>query len=120
MIGPSSVVTRSIPAYHVAVGSPARPIRKVSVGVPDAPGLRYEQRGDLSVVVRTIFDKRPVSQDMSEDTTSAFDQAAEAEKQLVQVLDEMKSATSRRVVVDVVVFIVAVVGSWLIIHALLY
>ncbi|KAK5126388.1 hypothetical protein LTR85_010624 [Meristemomyces frigidus] len=51
VIGASSVVTKSIPAYHVAVGNPARPIRKVALDVPDAPGLHYERRGNRMVVV---------------------------------------------------------------------
>lgn len=42
MIGAGSVVTMSIPPYHVAHGNPARVIRKVAPDVADAPGTSYE------------------------------------------------------------------------------
>lgn len=51
VIGAGSVVTKSMPAYHVVVGNPARPCRKVASDVPDAPGLVYEVKGDRVVVV---------------------------------------------------------------------
>lgn len=38
-IGEFSVVDRSIPAYHFACGSPARPIRKTIPSGPGGPGL---------------------------------------------------------------------------------
>lgn len=38
MIGAGSVVSKSIPAYHLAAGVPARVLRKVASDVPDAPG----------------------------------------------------------------------------------
>lgn len=51
VIGAGSVVTRSMPAYHVVIGSPARAYQKVAPAVPDAPGLIYEVKGDRVVVV---------------------------------------------------------------------
>lgn len=45
VIGASSVVTHSTPAYHVVVGHPARATRKVAIDVPNAPGLKYEPDG---------------------------------------------------------------------------
>lgn len=46
VIGAGSVVTKSVPSYHVAVGNPARVIRKVAPDVADAPGLMYVGDGD--------------------------------------------------------------------------
>lgn len=51
VIGAGSVITKSMPAYHVLIGNPARPIRKVAPDVPDAPGLLYEVEGDRVLVV---------------------------------------------------------------------
>jgi len=51
VVGAGSVVTKSMPAYHVVVGNPARPCRKVAPDVPDAPGLVYEVKGDRVFVV---------------------------------------------------------------------
>lgn len=39
VIGAGSVVTKSISPYHVAVGNPARIVRKVALDVADAPGF---------------------------------------------------------------------------------
>lgn len=52
LIGAGSVVTKGVPAYHVAAGVPARAIRKVALDAPDAPGLAYEMEGDRLVVRR--------------------------------------------------------------------
>jgi hypothetical protein len=51
VVGAGSVVTKSMPAYHVVVGNPARACRKVAPDVPDAPGLVYEVKGDRVFVV---------------------------------------------------------------------
>ena len=51
VVGAGSVVTKSMPAYHVVVGNPARAYRKVAPDVPDAPGLIYEVKGDRVFVV---------------------------------------------------------------------
>lgn len=41
VVGAGSVVTKSNPPYHVAVGNPARIVRKVALDVADAPGVSY-------------------------------------------------------------------------------
>lgn len=46
VIGAGSVVTKSIPSYHVAIGNPARVVRRVAPDVADAPGLMYVGDGD--------------------------------------------------------------------------
>lgn len=51
VIGAGSVVTKSMPAYHVVVGNPTRAYQKVAPDVPDAPGLIYEVEGDGVFVV---------------------------------------------------------------------
>lgn len=50
MIGAGSVVTKSVPAYHLAAGVPARVRRKVASDVPDVPGLDLETEGGIVAV----------------------------------------------------------------------
>jgi hypothetical protein len=54
VVGAGSVVTKSMPAYHVVIGNPARAYRKVAPDVPDAPGLIYEVKGDRVFVVENV------------------------------------------------------------------
>jgi hypothetical protein len=54
VIGAGSVVTKSVPAYHLALGVPARVLRKVASVVPDAPSLIRKTKDDpLAVPVST-------------------------------------------------------------------
>lgn len=50
VIGAGSVVPKSVPAYHIAAGVPARVIRKVATDVPDVPSLIHEIEDDLITV----------------------------------------------------------------------
>jgi hypothetical protein len=50
VIGAGSVVSRSIPAYHIAAGVPTRVIRKVASDVPDALSLIHEVEDDLATL----------------------------------------------------------------------
>ena len=51
VIGAGSVVTKSVPAYHLAGSVPARVIRTMAPDVPDAPGPVYEIENN-SIAVR--------------------------------------------------------------------
>ena len=51
VIGAGAIVTKDIPAGHVASGNPARLLRKVALDVPDAPDLRYEHQGQRVIVI---------------------------------------------------------------------
>ena len=51
VVGAGSVVTKSMPAYHVVIGNPARAYRKVAPEIPDAPGLVYEAKGNHVFVI---------------------------------------------------------------------
>lgn len=50
VIGAGSVVSKSVPAYHIAAGVPARVLRKVASDVPDALSLVPGIEVDLSAV----------------------------------------------------------------------
>ncbi|KAK1056941.1 hypothetical protein LTR12_008137 [Friedmanniomyces endolithicus] len=52
VVGAGAVVTQSIPAYHVAVGNPARAVWKVALDVPDAGDLTYQREGDRMLVIQ--------------------------------------------------------------------
>jgi hypothetical protein len=51
VVGAGSVVTKSMLAYHVIIGNPARSYSKVTPDFPDAPGLIYEVKVDCVFVV---------------------------------------------------------------------
>lgn len=144
------MVTKSIPAYHVAIGNPARPVRKVALDVPDAPGLHYERQGVRMVVVP----KNPIIVPAAEESPRSepagsgsagtevslaapaearkeeqrmlgmrADQTrhlAEAEKELMDLIQSMKPENQRLVGIDVVLLVVSVLGAWLIVHVILY
>lgn len=50
VIGAGSVVSKSVPAYHIAAGIPARVLRKVAPDVPDALSLVPGIEVDLGAV----------------------------------------------------------------------
>ncbi|KAK1064097.1 hypothetical protein LTR33_012153 [Friedmanniomyces endolithicus] len=56
VVGAGAIVSQSIPAYHVAVGNPARPVWKVALDVPDAEDLMYQRDGDRMLVVQEDYE----------------------------------------------------------------
>jgi tetrahydrodipicolinate N-succinyltransferase len=66
VIGAGSVVTKSVPAYHLAVGVPARVLRKVAPDVPDAPSLLREIDDDLLAVCDSIQVRGQENKDSSQ------------------------------------------------------
>lgn len=118
VISPASVVADPIPAYHVAVGNPAMPIRKVSCDAPDAPSLNYEQ--DDKFVVREPGCTRDARTPTPVNDGSSKDQVLEAERQLRDVLEETSVVSSRHILVDVAMLVLAMLLFWVIVHGALY
>lgn len=133
VIGANSVVTRSIPAYHVAYGNPARPIRKVALDAPDAPGMQYERRGDR-ILVSKLHEEAYTDRAMSEMTVTPNSDGLRGEAaQLApdsgkngfvdkqrQTLPASHAAVRRDATSDAVVLLLALVGAWLIVHIICY
>jgi hypothetical protein len=116
VIGAGAVVSKSVPAYHVAAGVPARVLRKVANNVPDAPSLIYETKDDRVIVCGP--QKTPSHAD-NEVEPSGFAESSD-KLQLVQWLDAIKTnmpvslGRPRHVAVGVSALVVAaVIGYWL-------
>ncbi|KAM0716980.1 hypothetical protein Q7P37_006832 [Cladosporium fusiforme] len=58
VVGAGSVVTNSVPSYHVAFGNPARIFRKVAPDVADAAGSVYVVDGDRMVLADPLSSER--------------------------------------------------------------
>jgi hypothetical protein len=145
VIGAGSVVTKDIPAFHIASGSPARPVRKVAPDVPDAPGLKYEQRDDKIYVVHPKgASQNPEEDTVDRDLPNGLSRNA-SEKQADRQSGQSSGSISRRgslrkakdkfitafesmdrrpaaglVGLDVVLLVVVVMGAWWILHSVLY
>jgi hypothetical protein len=121
VIGAGAVVTKSVPAYHLAAGIPARVLRKVANNVPDEPSLIYETNDDRVVVC----DPEQVSNQTANHVepsklANSFDQF-----RLLQWLDAIKTdaiktnmpvslGRPRHVAADVSALVVAaIIGYWL-------
>jgi hypothetical protein len=116
VIGAGAVVTKSVPAYHLAAGIPARVLRKVANNVPDERSLTYETKDDRVIVC----DPEQVSSQTANHVepsklANSFDKFW-----LLQWLDAIKTnmpvslGRPRHVAADVSALVVAaIVGYWL-------
>ncbi|KAK5731508.1 hypothetical protein LTR17_011306 [Elasticomyces elasticus] len=148
VVGAGAVVTRSMPAGHVVVGNPARPIWKVAPDVPDAPNFVYENDGeDMVVVSSSKKDSDKVSEELSGfgGTTSTnllpplspdaeHIQSGNYFRQSPRDLSpkhygrywtpalakEEKRQIERAITLDVVMLVAAILAAWFSIHCVLY
>jgi hypothetical protein len=116
VIDAGAVVTKSVPAYHVAAGVPARVLRKVANNVPSAPSLTYETKDDRVVVC----DPEQTSSEMANEVEySGFANSFDGIR-LLQWLDAIRTimpislGRPRHVAVAVsALFVAAMIGRWL-------
>ena len=109
-----------MPAYHVVAGNPARPLRKVSLDVPDARGFRYRVDDTRALVLHDDTDNRPMSVNVPRRDFSVFDEASQAERDFGEILEEMKAVKERYLAVDLVMLMISVLVIWWILHSVLY
>ena len=84
---------------------------------------QYEQRGDRVVVLKRTYANLPVGAEMPEHSVSGTERATAAEKQLLEVPQEMqtmKAETSTQVAEDVLKLMFAVMIFWIIMHGIFY
>ncbi|KAK4888419.1 hypothetical protein LTR27_012696 [Elasticomyces elasticus] len=147
VVGTGAVVTRSMPAGHVVVGNPARPIWKVAPDIPDAPDFVYENDGeDMVVVSSSKRDGNKVSERLSGFGTASTNllpplspdaehiQSGHHFRQSSRDLSprhygyywtptlakEGKRQIERAIALDVVMLVAAVLAAWFILHGVLY
>ncbi|KAK5716497.1 hypothetical protein LTR15_009388 [Elasticomyces elasticus] len=148
IVGAGAVVTRSMPAGHVVVGNPARPIWKVAPDVPDGPGLVYENDGEDMVVVSsskkdsdrdpeelsgfggtTSTNLPPFPSSKADHTPSEYqlqhsvrDHPREqfANYWTPALSNEEKRQIERAIALDITMLVAAVLAVWFIIHGVLY
>lgn len=108
-------------------------IRKVSLNVPDAPGLDYEQNGDRAMVIQRLASHQPLIKRFALQTTFPREQVSFSREYqvvnsgdskdkpaLIRMVESIEPGNPGIVGVDVVLLIVALIGAWLIMHILLY
>ncbi|KAK5690928.1 hypothetical protein LTR17_025836 [Elasticomyces elasticus] len=148
VVGAGAVVTCSMPAGHVVVGNPARPIWKVAPDVPDAPGFVYENDGeDMVVVSSSKKDGDKVPEELSEfggtASTSLLPPLSPDAEHIQSghhfrrssrdlsprhygyywtpaLAKEEKRQIERAIALDIVMLVAAVLAAWFIIHGVLY
>ncbi|KAK3117141.1 hypothetical protein LTR53_001798 [Teratosphaeriaceae sp. CCFEE 6253] len=147
VIGAGAVVSRSMPAFHVAVGNPAAPMWKVAADVPDAPGLYYDAKGGRMFVRRATGNIYTGTQpaaastgpkgDASEHGPGLWSAAStpphspdpaganpdavqEPARQMHGARHPTKQEVERMIGVDIALLILAALVGWAVLHFALY
>ncbi|KAK0254173.1 hypothetical protein B0A54_05353 [Friedmanniomyces endolithicus] len=98
VVGAGAVVSQPIPAYHVAVGNPARAVWKVALDVPDAEDLIYQRDGDRMLVVQEGYkaSEEALSRRLPDDDTQATDVLLESHQEDLNALPSIQFQRSMR------------------------
>ncbi|KAK1824960.1 hypothetical protein LTR12_000501 [Friedmanniomyces endolithicus] len=98
VVGAGAVVTQTIPAYHVAVGNPARAVWKVALDVPDAEDLVYQREGDRVLVIQGGYEASDgdLGQRLPDDDTQATDVPPTWHQEALDALPRTQTQRSMR------------------------
>jgi hypothetical protein len=116
VIGAGAVVAKSVPAYHVAAGIPARVLRKVANNAPGAHSLVYETKDDRVVVCEPEQTSNRMASEIEHSSPGKWFDIVRSLQWLGAIKSDMPNSLGKPPCVAAHVsalFVAAVVGYWL-------